>query len=118
MSSELILERIQRARQNRPKYLVQMKQRQKDGLTVARRCADILKRKFGVQKVVLFGSLLDHEQMSERSDIDLAVSGLATARFWEAGALLEKDHDFDIDLVEIETAKPHILEAIKLGVEL
>ena len=113
-----IITQVLEARAKRGEFLIAMKQRQQKGWQVARKCAIILKEKFGVKRVVLFGSLLDYESMSWHSDIDLAVCGLSGSDFWKAGAALEKGHDFPIDLVEIELAKPHILKAIEEGVEL
>ena len=64
------------ARANREQFLLEMKERQKEGLDVAKKCANFLKEKYGATKVVLFGSLLNHEKMTPHSDIDLAVWGL------------------------------------------
>jgi predicted nucleotidyltransferase len=98
--------------------LERMRTRQQEGLLVARRCAEILKCDFGVERVVLFGSLLQAERMWWGSDIDLAVWGLAKSDLFKAGAALERGHDFLIDLVPVSGVKPHILDAIKEGVEL
>ena len=95
-----------------------MKERQQQGLEVARRSAQILKQEFGADRVVLFGSMLDHERMWWGSDIDLAVWGLPSEDFFKAGAAIERGHNFAIDLVEIKSAKSHILNAIEQGQEL
>ncbi|MEL4894765.1 nucleotidyltransferase family protein [Crocosphaera sp. Alani8] len=50
-----------------------MKEKQKQGLIIARKCAKFLQYKYGVTKVILFGSLLNYEDMNKDSDIDLAV---------------------------------------------
>lgn len=113
-----IITQVLEARAKRGEFLVAMKQRQQQGWHVAQHCALILKEKFGVKRVVLFGSMLDYESMSWHSDIDLAVEGLAASDLWKAGAALEKGHDFSIDLVELELAKPHIIKAIAQGVDL
>jgi predicted nucleotidyltransferase len=113
-----IVARVMKARAERPQRLAEMRQRQQQGLAVARECARILKEQFGAKRVVLFGSLLDPEKMTWRSDIDLAVWGLPEKDFFKAGAAIEHGHDFEIDLVEIQHAKPHILPGIEQGVEL
>ena len=96
-----------------------MKQRQKEGLELAKKCANFLKEKYGVTKIVLFGSLLDYEQMTPHSDIDLAVWGLPEKDYFKAvGFLLEIADNFSIDLVEIQHARSYILSAINQGVEL
>ena len=46
------------ARKNQEQFLLDMKQRQQEGLATAKKCAELLKTKYGVTKVVLFGSLL------------------------------------------------------------
>lgn len=113
-----IVNRVLAAREQRPQILVQMKERQQQGLEVARQAAQILKQDFGAQRVVLFGSMLNPEQMWWGSDIDLAVWGLPEEDFLKAGAAIERKHNFSIDLVEIQHARPHILNAIEQGVEL
>ena len=95
-----------------------VKQRQKEGLEVDKKCAKILKEKYGVTKVILFGSLLNHEKMSPHSDLDFAVSDLPEKDYFKALAELDRGHDFEIDLVEIEKAHSYILDAIYQGVEL
>ena len=114
-----IVAEVLAARAKRDEFLKEMKQRQQEGLKVAQNHARILKDKFGVQRVVLFGSLLDYEKMSWHSDIDLAVWGLPEKDYFKAvGTLLEIAENFSVDLVEVEQAKPYILKAISQGMEL
>lgn len=113
-----IVTRVLAAREQVPQMLAQMKQRQQQGLEIASKAASILKQEFGAERVVLFGSMLDHERMWWGSDIDLAVWGLRSEDFFKAGAAIERGHNFSIELVEIQSAKPHILNAIKQGQEL
>ena len=96
-----------------------MKEKQKQGLKIAQKCADFLEYKYGVTKVILFGSLLNYEEMNKDSDIDLAVWNLSEKEYFNAvGFLLEMSEDFSIDLVEAEKAKTYILDAINQGLEL
>lgn len=90
------------------------------GWEIARQGAQLLKEQFGVQRVVLFGSLLDSSRIHQLSDIDLAVWGLDEKQYLRAlAALLDLDPDFSVDLVEVEWARPKILTAIETaGVEL
>ena len=114
-----IIAEVLAARENREQFLLEMKQRQKEGLEVAKKCANFLKEKYGVTKVILFGSLLNYEQMTPHSDIDLAVWGLPEKDYFKAvGFLLEIADNFSIDLVEIQHARSYILSAINQGVEL
>jgi predicted nucleotidyltransferase len=113
-----IIAEVLAARANREQFLLSMKQRQKEGLKVAKKCAKFLKEKYGVTKVVLFGSLLNYEKMTTHSDIDLAVWDLPETDYFKAVADLDYGHQFEVDLVEIQNARPYILEAIHQGVEL
>lgn len=114
-----MVNKILAARENRDEYLVEMKQRQQEGLEIARKGANFLKQKYGVTKVVLFGSLLNAEEMTPYSDIDLAVWGLPEQDYFKAvGFLLELANDFPLDLVEAQNVRPYILPAIEEGLEL
>ncbi|KHG39169.1 MAG: nucleotidyltransferase domain-containing protein [Aphanizomenon flos-aquae KM1D3_PB] len=118
-TKQRIIQEVLEARKNRPQFLVAMQERQKQGLKIARQCAKILKERFGAEKVVLFGSLLDHQQMSWRSDIDLAVWGLPEKDYFKAvGVLLDIAEDFSLDLMEAQHAKSYISPAISQGIEL
>jgi predicted nucleotidyltransferase len=114
-----IIAELLAARENREQFLLEMKQRQKEGLDVAKKCANFLKEKYGVTKVILFGSLLNYEKITPNSDIDLAVWDLPEKDYFRAvGFLLEIADNFSIDLVEIQNVRPYILPAIDQGVEL
>ncbi|MDJ0578867.1 nucleotidyltransferase domain-containing protein [Crocosphaera sp.] len=113
-----IIQKIQLAQSQGRELLASMKQRQQQGWEVAKNSAEILKKQFGVKRVVLFGSMLNLEDLSPHSDIDLAVWGLPPNAIFKAGAAIEKGHEFTIDLVEAEKAKPYIRQAIVMGVEL
>jgi uncharacterized protein len=118
-TKQRIIQEVLEARKNRPQFLVAMQERQKQGLKIARQCAKILKERFGAEKVILFGSLLDHQQMNWRSDIDLAVWGLPEKEYFKAvGILLDIAEDFSIDLMEVQHAKSYIFPAISQGIEL
>ena len=113
-----IVQRVLAARAMKAERLAMMKQRQQEGLDSAREMATCLKQKFSVTKVVLFGSLLDHEQMTCHSDIDLAVWGLEPSLLFKAGAVIDKHCDFEVDLIEFEKAPLYIQESILQGLEL
>ncbi len=108
------------AQRRHQEELQELALRQQCGWEVARQGARLLKEKFGAKRVVLFGSLLDLKRMHQRSDVDLAVWGLDERYYFRAVAgLLDIDPTFSVDLVEVEHARPHILEAINTtGVEL
>jgi uncharacterized protein len=124
-TEQQIVERVLKARAERPQFLAQMKVRQQQGWKIARQCALVLKEQFSVNKVVLFGSMLDVESIFEDSDIDIAVWGLSSDLYWKAGCAIDNivwksGYDFPpIDLIDINDTQPHILQAIeRTGVEL
>ena len=116
---EQIVTRVLAAREQRPQQLTQMRELQQRGLKTARKCARILKDEFGAQRVVLFGSMLNPERMTWRSDIDLAVWGLLEEDYFRAvSRVLDVDPSFSVDLVEVQHARLYILKAIQQGMEL
>ncbi len=84
-----------------------------------RKAAEILKKNFGVKRVLLFGSLAHSAWFSSDSDVDLAIIGL-TGDYWQAWKMVEEIiHDRCVDVIEMETAKESLLRAIKRqGIEL
>lgn len=124
-TEQQIIERVLKARAQRPQFLTRMKVRQQQGWEIARQCALVLKKQFGVSKVVLFGSMLDIESIFENSDIELAVWGLSSDAYWKAWCAVDRvvsqtGYDFPpVDLVDVNDAKPHIFQAIEReGIEL
>jgi predicted nucleotidyltransferase len=62
----------------------------------------------------VFGSLAHNLWYSERSDIDIAVWGIAPEDFFQAVADVNTvGVDFEINLVDPAIARPHILKAIQ-----
>jgi predicted nucleotidyltransferase len=87
---------------------------------VAREAAVLLKTEFGVEQVVAFGSLVDRSFFHVRSDVDLAVWGLAEKVYYRAvGRLQALDTAVSVDLIRFEEA-PAALQAVitRDGVEL
>lgn len=76
------------------------------------RLAAVLVRDFGVTRVVVFGSVA-RADVNARSDIDLAVLGLAPAAYFTALAALANVTSFDIDLVPLEEASPEIRRSVE-----
>jgi predicted nucleotidyltransferase len=78
------------------------------------RVAEVLVRDFGATRVYLFGSLLQEGRFHERSDVDLAVEGIAPERFFKTWAAVGADVRVPIELVDIdevgETMRELILE--------
>jgi uncharacterized protein len=77
---------------------------------LAERLARVLAERYGATRVVLVGSLARGE-FAQGSDIDLAVAGVPSEAFFQAGAELERLADgFEVDLVPLESANPFFLE--------
>lgn len=89
-------------------------------LVRVREAAEVLKARFDVRRVVLFGSLAHEAWFVPDSDVDLAVEGLAGGDYWRAWRLVEEIiGDRPVDLIEIETAGESLRRAIeRYGVEL
>jgi predicted nucleotidyltransferase len=89
-------------------------------LSRVREAVSVLKSRFGVRRVILFGSLAYTSSSASVSDVDLAVEGLAADDYWRAWGLAEEViNDRPVDLVEMERAGEALRRAIaRHGVEL
>jgi predicted nucleotidyltransferase len=80
----------------------------------ARQAARLLREQFGATRVVVFGSLAHNLWYSERSDIDMAVWGVAPQNYFKAVASVNTAAaGFEINLVDMATARPSMLKAVK-----
>lgn len=81
---------------------------------LARQAAKILRDRYGVTRVVVFGSLVKEELFHNRSDIDLAVWGMAEKEYYRAVAhLLTLDQEIGIDLIMVEAAPAPLRKRIE-----
>ena len=81
---------------------------------IARCAATLLKEDYGVNRIVLIGSLASGKGFHQRSDIDLVVWGLDEKIYYQAvGKLLSLDPAFEIDLIEAEYASPNLSRVIE-----
>lgn len=98
---------------DRQKEEKNQKRRQK-ALESARACADLLYNHFGVRKVIPFGSLVGQGPWHDKSDIDLAVEGLASADFFPAYSACRNllPEDMELDLVSLENVPPQMQSRI------
>jgi len=89
-------------------------------LNRVREAVAVMKSRFGVRRVILFGSLAYPFSSVSVSDVDLAVEGLAADDYWRAWGLAEEViNDRPVDLVEMERASEALRRAIaRHGVEL
>ena len=79
-------------------------------LEAARACMQLLRERFGVRRVILFGSVAGQTPWHERSDIDLAVEGLAPSELLTAYTACRDllPRDVELDLVPLEQASPEL----------
>ena len=68
----------------------------------AMRVAQVLVRDFGARRVYLYGSLAQEDRFRERSDVDLAVEGIASQRFFKVWAAAGAHSSVPIDLVDLD----------------
>ncbi|HXF38138.1 MAG TPA: nucleotidyltransferase domain-containing protein [Blastocatellia bacterium] len=80
----------------------------------AEACSRLLKERFGARQVYVVGSLAGQSPWHSRSDIDLAVEGLAPEEYFPAlSALWELlPEGLDLDLITLENAPPEIARRI------
>jgi len=98
----------------------QQGQLHREGQAAAQRAADLLRAEFDVDRVVLFGSVARGAYLGPRSDVDLAVAGLAARAHARA---VDRVQDVAgrarIDLVRIEQGSESLRQAIETtGIEL
>lgn len=91
-----------------------------NAISKGKKVAELLKKKYGVRRVILFGSICKKAYIHRRSDIDLMVEGLKSDDILRAGFdawVISKP--FDVDIIPMEKAEKKIVEiAKKKGIEL
>ena len=89
-------------------------------LSVARKAAAILKKRFGAKRVLLFGSLAQDAWFTSRSDIDLCADGIHVEHFFRAEAEIEAiASGFKVGLLDFRECSPELLKRVeKEGIEL
>ena len=90
----------------------QRQARQDHAWKAARQAAALLKREFGAQQVVVFGSLIHPRRFTRWSDVDLAAWGL-TARNWlqASAAVRALSDEIEMNLVDVACC-PADLQAV------
>ena len=105
---------LEAMRRRRKEQGVELSKRRRRAHTVARKAAKILKNEFGAKEIILFGSLARRAGFTRWSDIDLASRGIPSELYLKAmDTVLHLSPEFKIDLVEMETCLPLLLENIK-----
>jgi predicted nucleotidyltransferase len=91
----------------------QMRRRQ--AIEAAETCARVLKEQFDVREVYVFGSLAGQAPWHSRSDVDLAVEGLAPREYVRALSTLYQllPEGLELDLVTLEDAPSELVARIR-----
>ncbi len=86
----------------------------------ARQAATMLRGRFGVARVVVFGSLAHDTWFSKTSDIDLAVWDIRLDDYFLAVAYCQDvSPEFSIDLVDMARCRPSLRRAVEVeGIDL
>ena len=82
---------------------------------IAIEAASAIAKHFDVQRVYLFGSVLrEDDYFYERSDIDLAVEGLAPGKYFPMLVMLDRkvESPFEINAVTLETCDETLKQKI------
>ena len=81
---------------------------------LAHRAAALLRQEYGVQRVVVFGSLTQPDRFTQWSDVDLAAWGLTASNWLRAiGAVNSLSGEVALNLVDVECCSPELLTAIE-----
>ncbi len=92
----------------------EVSQRRQKAWQIARQTADLLRKEFGVTRVVVFGSLARETGFTRWSDIDIAVWGLAPEDTFRAiGVVMDLPTEIPVNLVDVNTARPSLVAAIE-----
>lgn len=94
--------------------------RYKRAYKTAKTVAGLLRNKYQVKKVYIFGSLSDINYFTEWSDIDLAVAGIQSSNFYKAVADVEHfNQEFEIDLIDLSDCSKKIKQSVEsFGIEI
>lgn len=92
----------------------ELAKRRRKAYQTARKAAEILRREFGAQKVIVFGSLSRRGGFTLWSDIDIAAWGIPAPRFFDAvAAVTGFSAEFKLDVVDPESCPPALREVIE-----
>jgi uncharacterized protein len=92
----------------------EVSRRRRKAWQFARQAAALLRQKFNVERVVVFGSLARESGFTRWSDVDIAAWGLAPEDTFRAiGAVMDLDTEIGVNLVDVNTTRPSLLAAIE-----
>ena len=107
---------LKRRKEDRP----ELDRRREMAWAAARRAAQLLRERFPVTRVVIFGSLVRGYEFNRWSDVDVAAWGIPPENTFRAiGVVMDMESDIPVNLVDVNTCRPSLLTAIEQdGVDL
>jgi len=88
--------------------------RKREAWGIAGTAAQLLRKEFGAQKVVVFGSLAHEKGFGLWSDIDLGAWGIPPEKFYSAvAAVTGLSSFFKVDLVDVAECRPTLQKVIE-----
>jgi predicted nucleotidyltransferase len=88
--------------------------REKRAWELARRAATLLRERFNVSRVMVFGSLAHKACFTPWSDVDLAAWDLHPEDTFRAiGAVMDMDQEIGLNLVDVQACSPSLLASIE-----
>ena len=86
-----------------------------EALAIAEECAHVLKERFGVREVYVFGSVTGEGPWHDRSDLDIAVEGLASRDYFRALSVLDEvmPPELELDLFPLEDMRQELVAKIR-----
>jgi uncharacterized protein len=101
------------AQQNWQNSQIERQKRREKAWQLARLAANLLREKFGANRVIVFGSLLDRDRFTLWSDVDIAAWGILPQDTFQAmGEVRELDDSIEMNLVDTGACQPSLLEQI------
>ena len=102
------------AQRRREQEQSELDHRREQARAAARQAARLLKARFNATRVVVFGSLARESGFTRWSDVDVAAWGIAPEDTFRAiGAVLDMDTEIAVNLVDVNTCRTSLLEAIE-----
>ncbi len=92
----------------------QLAERRDHAWALARSAAALLKGTFGVERVMLFGSLIQADRFTRWSDVDLMAWGLSSKNWLQASAAVRALSDeIELNLADAACCSPELLNIVE-----
>lgn len=89
-------------------------ERREHAWQLARQAARLLKDEYAVQRVAVFGSLVQPGRFTPWSDVDLAAWGLTAENWLKAiGAVARLSNEIELNLVDVACCSPELLAVVE-----